>query len=66
MLPINKSFNDNFEGDEIILYASIVSIIIIKILNLKEINILSNFFQAFSQNREVLSSYLNAKNSSNT
>lgn len=68
MNNLNQQCLNNFEGNEIILYASIFSIIISQNLNLNEMNILGNFFQAIGQNLEVLAAYLSAcapNNSSN-
>ncbi len=56
---------NNLCGSEIILYATIASIIISNGLNVNELNILGNFFQAIGQNLEVLAAYLSACNSSN-
>lgn len=55
----------SINGNEIILYATIASIIISKDLNSQELNLLGNFFQAVGQNLEVLSAYLNNPNSLN-
>ena len=56
---------NNLCGNEIILYATIASIIISTGLNSTEMNILGNFFQAVGQNLEVLAAYLSACNNNN-
>lgn len=53
---VNKRYD--FEGNDIILYAAIMAIIIGQNLSVNELNLLGNFFQAVGQNLEVLAALL--------
>ncbi len=60
---VNKRYD--FEGNEIILYAAIASIIISQNLSVNELNLIGNFFQAIGQNLEVLAALLTSSDGQN-
>ncbi len=66
MINLNDSSNRNgFDGNEIIIYATIASLIISKDLNINELNILGNFFEAVGQNLLTLAAYKSSSPNNN-